>query len=92
MTKITFNGLAPSDFLEQVGKVKLELYALKYRQLRDVELSLEPGPELDLFTATILRSISFSSRRFRKKTTLEFRFLSPFGGVTPLQKFCFEHS
>ncbi len=35
MTKINFNGLAPSEFLKQVGKVKLELYALKYRQLRE---------------------------------------------------------
>lgn len=63
MTKIHFNGLAPSEFLEQIGKVKLELYVLKYRKLRNVELYLEAGPELNLFTATIAGTFSSKSPR-----------------------------
>lgn len=63
MTKIHFNGLAPSEFIERVGSVKLELYCLKYRHLKDVELSLEPGPDLNLFTATIAGTFSATSPR-----------------------------
>lgn len=52
MTKIHFNGVARTKFLERVGRVKLELFLLRFKILSDIELSLEPRDK-DLYTATI---------------------------------------
>ena len=58
MTKVRFSGLAPSEFIERVGAIKLELYCLKYKSLREAQLILEPGREAELFTATIAGSFT----------------------------------